>query len=149
MNLEELMVDSKAAWMDYPGCDGFEIQVANLSRKELIAMRKKCTTSKWDRKNRIMDETLDEEKFVKLFTKATVKSWKGLKLKYLEDLILVDLKENDPESELEFSAENAILLSSNSTEFDQWINEVVFDLANFRGRTTGKTMGKARPVAQE
>ena len=86
MNLEELMVDSKAAWMDYPGCDGFEIQVANLSRKELIAMRKKCTTSKWDRKNRIMDETLDEEKFVKLFKN------KRQKPAYLKDANIMHLE---------------------------------------------------------
>ena len=31
---------------------------------------------------------LDDEKFVLEFTKATVKNWKGLKLEYLEDLLL-------------------------------------------------------------
>ena len=38
-----------------------------------------------------------KQKFVKEFTKATVKGWKGLKLKYLEDLILSRLKGQDPE----------------------------------------------------
>ena len=33
------------------------------------------------------------------FTKATVKNWRGLKLDYLEDLLLVDLKGQDPETE--------------------------------------------------
>ena len=132
MKLQDLMVDSKSAWIDYPGCSGFEVEVANLSRKELIALRKRCVTTKFDRKTRQPEEILDEEKFITEFTKATIKDWKGLKLKYLEDLLLVDLKDNDPEVELEYSQDQAEVLVQNSTEFDTWINEVVFDLDNFR-----------------
>lgn len=132
MKLQDLMVDSKSAWVSYPGCSGFEIEVANLSRKELIALRKRCVTTKFDRKTRQPEEILDEEKFITEFTKATIKDWKGLKLKYLEDLLLVDLKDNDPEIELEYSQDQAEVLVQNSTEFDTWINEVVFDLDNFR-----------------
>lgn len=80
----------------------------------------------------MMDETLDEEKFVKEFSKATIKNWKGFKLKYLEDLLLVDLEDQDPDDLLDYNEENAALLIQNSTEFDNWVNEVVFDLANFR-----------------
>ena len=132
MKLQDLMVDSKSAWVSYPGCSGFEVEVANLSRKELIALRKRCVTTKFDRKTRQPEEILDEEKFITEFTKATIKDWKGLKLKYLEDLLLVDLKDNDPEVELEYSQDQAEVLVQNSTEFDTWINEVVFDLDNFR-----------------
>ena len=135
MKLQDLMVDSKSAWVSYPGCSGFEIEVANLSRKELIALRKRCVTTKFDRKTRQPEEILDEEKFITEFTKATIKDWKGLKLKYLEDLLLVDLKDNDPEIELEYSQDQAEVLVQNSTEFDTWINDVVFDLDNFRKRT--------------
>ena len=149
MKLDELMVDTKSAWIEFPGAEGFEVEVANLSRKELLALRKRCITSKFDRKTRTMEEDLNEEKFVHEFTKATVKGWKGFKLKYLEDLILVDLKNNDPESELEYTLDNAESLVQNSTEFDNWVNEVVFDLANFRGRSEGRTVGTNRGVAKE
>jgi len=135
MKLQDLMVDSKSAWVSYPGCPGFEIEVANLSRKELIALRKRCVTTKFDRKTRQPEEILDEDKFVTEFTQATIKNWKGFKLKYLEDLLLVDLKDNDPEVELEYSQDQAEVLVQNSTEFDTWINDVVFDLDNFRKRT--------------
>ena len=37
------------------------------------------------------------------------------------------------ELELEYDEEQAQVMVQNSTEFDNWINEVVFDLANFRG----------------
>jgi len=147
MKLEELMVDTKSAWIEFPGCDGFEVEVANLSRKELVALRKRCIKTKYNRRDHQAEEELDEDKFVHEFTKATVKDWKELKLKYLEDLILVELGDNDPESLLEFTLENAEMLVQNSSEFDNWVNEVVFDLANFRGRAKRKTVEKTGDVA--
>jgi len=133
MNLKSLMVDSKSAWVDYPGLPGFEIEVVNLSKKELTKLRKRCTTQKFARGTAGPIETLDEEQFVTEFSKATIKNWKGLKLKYLEDLILVDLGDQDTEKELPFSLEDAEQLVSNSTNFDEFINSVVFDLERFRG----------------
>ena len=90
MELKNLLVDVKTAWVEFPGLDGFEVELANLSRKELLNLRKKCTSNKFNRKTRAFEEVMDDEKFVKEFSQATVKGWKGLKLKYLEDLILVD-----------------------------------------------------------
>ena len=147
MELKSLLVDSKTAWVDFPGLDGFEVELANLSRKELVNLRKRCTTNKFDRKTRMFNEELDETKFVKEFTEATVKGWKGLKLKYLEDLILVDLQGKDPNGELEYTDENAQVLVENSTEFDNWLNEVVFDLENFRSREQKENIKKAEAVS--
>lgn len=143
------MVDTKSAWLDFPGCPGFQVEVCNLSRKELLNLRKRCIAQKFDRKTRQMVEELDEDKFVVEFAKATIKSWKGLKLKYLEDLILVDLKGQDEEAELEYDKEQAEVLVQNSTEFDNWVNEVVFDLANFRRGGKGDPLDTLRTVAEE
>ena len=148
MDLKSLMVDTKNAWVEFPGCDGFEVEVVNLARKELVALRKRCVTTKFDRKTRQPIEELDDEKFVREFTKATVKGWKGLKLKYLEDLILVDLKKVDPESMLEYSEENAAMLVENSSTFDGWLNDVIFDLENFRSGPAGPVVEASRKVAE-
>ena len=147
MELKSLLVDSKTAWVDFPGMDGFEVELANLSRKELVNLRKRCTTNKFDRKTRMFNEELDETKFVTEFSGATVKGWKGLKLKYLEDLILVDLKGQDKESEMPYSRENAEVRVENSAEFDNGLNEVVFDLENFRSREPEAPVKKASPVS--
>ena len=144
MDLKSLLVDSKTTWAEFPGLDGFEVELANLSRKELVNLRKKCTTNKFNRKTRAFEEILDDEKFVREFTAATVQNWKGLKLKYLEDLLLVDLKKNDVNAELDYNQENAQQLVENSSEFDNWLNEVVFDLENFRsdiGKESPKKTG--------
>ena len=134
MELKNLLVDSKTTWVEFPGLDGLEVELANLSRKELVNLRKRCTTNKFNRKTRGFEESLDEDKFVKEFSESTIKGWKGFKLKYLEDLLLVDISGKDPEIELEYTQENAQLLVENSSEFDNWLNEVVFDLENFRSK---------------
>ena len=61
----------------------------------------------------------------------------------LEDLILVDLKGQDPEMEMDYSHDNAKVLVENSSEFDNWLNEVVFDLENFRSPEPKKVVKKA------
>ena len=147
MELKKLLVDTKTTWAEFPGLDGFEVELANLSRKELLALRKKCTQNKFNRKTRAFEESMDDEKFVKEFTQATVKNWRGLKLSYLEDLLLVDISNQNPEDLLDWSEENAIQLVENSSEFDNWLNEVVFDLENFRTESKGKDTKKARDIS--
>ena len=46
MKLTDLMVDTKSAWIDFPGCPGFQVEVANLARKELLTLRKRCIRTK-------------------------------------------------------------------------------------------------------
>ena len=149
MDLKKLMIDTKAVWVDFPGLPGFEVEVANLSRKELNGLRKKCTTTKFDRKTRQAVETLDEDKFVVEFTHGVVKNWKGLTLAHLETLILVDIDGQDATKELEYTDDNAETLVSSSSEFDTWLNEVVFDLDNFRSKPKAGAITKAGKVPQE
>jgi hypothetical protein len=149
MDLKQLVVDSKAMWIDFAGLEGFSIEVANLSRKELTGMRKKCTTTKFNRKSRAAEEILDEEKFVIEFSKASIKNWKGLTLEHLETLILVDTEGADLEQEIEYTEENAEVLVSQSSEFDTWLNEVVFDLENFRSKRKDKVLKKTGKPIQE
>jgi len=141
MDLKSLMVDSKEVWIDFPGLKDFKVKVANLARKELIKLRVACTSQKFDKKVRGVVDELNEEKFAEEFAKATVKDWKGLTLKHLETLVLIEIGTQDENAELEYTVENAQMLVINSTEFDQWLNEVVFDLDNFR---TGPKTGSAK-----
>ena len=149
MELKKLMVDTKEVWVDFPGLSGFSVKVANLSRKELNKLRKRCITQKFDRKSRQVVEELDEEKFVKEFSIAVVKDWKGLKLEHLETILLINTDGQDMSKELEYSEDNAEILVSQSTEFDTWLNEVVFDLDNFRSPGEGRSSSAAGESVQE
>ena len=148
VNLKSLMVDTKSAWVSYPGLDKFEVEVVNLSRERLMALRKSCVETKFDRKTRSPIEDLNEKKFVREFTNATINDWKGLTLTCVEQLMLVDISAEDPEAEMPYSKDNAELLVSNSADFDTWLNEVVFDLENFRSERVGRPLEHTGEVAE-
>jgi len=141
LELSKLVVDTKSTWMDYPGFDDFSIEIAAISRKELNALRKRSTTQTYDRKARVMVETLDEKAFVLEFTDATIKNWKGLTVKILDSLVLMDVGTHAMTEEYEYSKKHANELVTFSTEFDTWLNEVVFDLDNFPSRTETESTG--------
>jgi len=148
LSLKNLMVDTKSALVSYPGLDGFEVEVVNLGREKLSAMRKSCMETRIDRKTRTPYEELNDKKFVRAFTDASITSWKGLKLSYLEDLMLVNISAEDPNTELPYSQDNAELLVSNSQAFDAWLNEVINDLDTFRDKRDGSTVEQAGEVAE-
>ena len=68
-----------------------------LAREELVKLRKKCVTTKFNKKTRQPEEDLDEERFLVEYCKAVIKSWSGLKYRYLEELLLVDISKLDPD----------------------------------------------------
>ena len=50
---------------------------------------------------------------------------------------------------MEYTADNALILVENSGEFDNWLNEVVFDLENFRSKEQEETKGQAKSVPEK
>lgn len=129
LSLKSMLVPSKTNTVEYPGMPGFEITVSFLSRETLQSIRKKATKTSF--KNRQPVEELNDDLFLQLYSENSIKGWKGLKLKYLEQLAPVDLGDADPESELEFTKEDALALMKASSNFDSFISEQVTDLGNF------------------
>ena len=109
------------------------VDLCYLAREELVKLRKRCLGTRWDKKNHQPIEELDDDKFIVEYCKAVIKGWKGLKYKYLEELLLVDVSGLDPEDELPFTPANSELLMKNATDFDTWVTETVGDLENFTG----------------
>ena len=133
ISLASLMTPSKTVAIDFPGYAGMSVDLCYLAREELVKLRKKCVTTKFNKKTRQPEEELDDDKFLLEYCKAVIKGWKGLKYQYLEELLLVDVSALDPEDELPFTQENAELLMKNSSNFDTWVTETVGDLENFTG----------------
>jgi hypothetical protein len=135
IDLKKLVLEKKTVTIDYPELSDFALDLCYLGPEALKKLRDVSTVTKIDKKTRGVIHEIDDEKFAKEFCKATVRGWKGLKAKYLTELMLVDVSDLDPEIEIDFSEENAHALFTTSAEFARWINEVVFDLSNFRDRT--------------
>jgi hypothetical protein len=133
ISLASLMTPSKTVTIEFPGYKDMTVDLCYLAREELVKLRKKCVTTKFSKKTRQPEETLDEEKFLIEYCKAVIKNWSGFKYSYLEELLLVDVSAFDQDDELMYTIENAELLMKNSSEFDTWVTETVGDLENFTG----------------
>ena len=133
VSLSSLMTPSKTVSVDFPGYSGMSVELCYLGREELLKLRKRCVSTKFNRKTRQPEEDLDEDKFIVEYCKAVVKGWSGIKFRYLEELLLVDVSNLDPDDELPYTQENAELLMRNSNVFDTWVSEAVGDLENFTG----------------
>jgi hypothetical protein len=129
LSLKSMLVPSKTNTVEYPGMPGFEVTISFLSRETLQSIRKKATKTSF--KNRQPVEELNDDLFLQLYAENSIKGWKGLKLKYLEQLAPVDIGNSDPESELDFSNDDALALMKSSSNFDSFISEQVTDLGNF------------------
>ena len=131
VSLASLLTPSKTVSIDFPGMEGFTVDLCYIAIEELIKLRNKSITQKFNKKTRAFEDSLDENKFLVEYVKAIIKGWKGLKYSYLEELLLVDISSLDPNDELEFSQENAETLMKNASDFDSWVNETTGDLENF------------------
>ena len=132
VSLKSLMTPSKTVNFDYPGFDGFSVELCYLAREELVKLRGRCVSQVFNRKTRSYEEQMDDDKFVTEYTKAVIKGWKGFKLGYAKHLLLLgDLNEEQESQELEFTQENVEVLMKHSGDFDTWVTEMVGDLENF------------------
>ena len=131
VSLKSLLTPSKTVEFDYPTLEGFKVKLCYLAREELLKLRSRCVSQKYNKKTRGFEEQLDDEKFLTEYTKAVIKDWSGLKLKYLSSLLLVTDNIPDGEQELDFNQENVEILMQNSADFDQWVTDTVGQLENF------------------
>lgn len=134
LSLKNLLVQSKAVEVDYPGFNEFKVNVVFLSRETLVGLRKKATKVTF--KNRQPVEELDDKLFLQLYVAACIKGWSGLKLSYLEQLAPVDITGQDADAVLEYDADNALFLMQSSANFDAFISETVTELSNFTKTST-------------
>lgn len=131
VSLKSLLTPSKTVSIEFPGLQGFEVKLTYLAREELLKLRNRSVKQVLNKKTRAYEEQLDNDKFLTEYCKAIIKGWKGLKYKYLEELLLVDTSAVDPNDELVWNDENAELLMKNSGDFDNWVSETVGELENF------------------
>ena len=131
VSLKSLMTPSKTVSIEYPGYEGFKVDLTYLGREELLKLRQRCMKQKFNKKTRAFEESIDEDIFLNEYVQSIIKNWTGLKFKYLEEFLLVDVSGKDLESELPFTQENAEVLMKNSADFDQWVTDTVGDLENF------------------
>lgn len=134
LSLKSLLVPSKSVEVEFPGFEGFKLNLNFLSRETLVSIRKKSTKTTF--KNRQPIEELDDKLFLKLYVAAAIKGWSGFKYKYLNELAPSNISEADFNKEVPYSEENALVLMESSSNFDGFISETVSDLSSFTKNST-------------
>lgn len=129
ISLKSLLVPSKTVTVEYPGFPDFKLELSYVSRETLINLRKRATKTIF--KGRQTTEEFNEDLFLELYCDAAIKGWTGLKFKYINLLAPVDVSQFDPDDELGFSKDNALLLMKSSSDFDNFVSDRVNDLGNF------------------
>ena len=135
MDLSSLIANEKTISIPFPGLKGFEITIKYISKSVLVKLGEKCTIIGFDPKTSKATSELDNELFTKMYTEKTLLDWKGLKYKYLEDLLLGNEGQLPEEGCLPFTQDNALALIKNSTGFDTWLTSVMSDISLFNKRS--------------
>tara|TARA_Y100000593_G_scaffold48070_1_gene90867 strand:- start:31 stop:462 length:432 start_codon:yes stop_codon:yes gene_type:complete len=129
--LKNLIAKETTSWVEFPDIDGFMIELVYLNRDDLMKIRNRSLTFKFNKRTRQREEEIDNDKFLEAYAEKAIKSWKGLKAKHLPILFPADISAMDPEENIEYDEEDALELLKNSTIFDQFITDSMNDFEQF------------------
>jgi len=147
MDLESILLPEKVVTFDFPGCEGFKVDLAFLSKETNQSIFKKCRKTKFNTKTRQAEEEFDDELFLELYVGAIIKGWTGFKMKHLNELVLADVGQ-DPEKEVDYSERNALTLMKSSVIFDNWVSEVISDIGNFTQNNSTKKFKDSKATSK-
>lgn len=137
MDIKSMLLPEKVVTFDFPGCNGLSFDLVFLSKESNQALYKKCQRTKFDRDRNEITE-FDDDLFLELYVKSIVRGWKGFKAKYLKELVLANVPEDQLEVDITFTDTGALELMKNSVLFDNWVSEVIKDLGNFMQKDSTK-----------
>ena len=126
-----LIAKETATWVEFPEIDEFEINLVYLTRDDLMKVRNRALTYKFNKRTRQREEEVDNDKFLEAYAERAIKGWRGLKVKHLPILLPVDISVLDGEENVEYTEDDALDLLKNSTIFDQFITDCMNDFEQF------------------
>ena len=129
--IKNLIAKETVTTMEFPEIDGFFVDLVYLNREDLMKIRNRSLTFKFNKRTRQREEEVDNDKFLDAYAEKAIKGWKGLKYKHLPMLMPADISAANPEEEIEYSTEESIELLKNSTLFDQFITDAMNDFESF------------------
>lgn len=127
--ISKLAAKEKVVEVQYPNTD-FYITIAHIPREKLQAIRNRSLKRKWDATKREQVEEVDNDTFLEEYSKAVIRGWKGLTVGVLARICAIDTDKDEAEA-IEYSEEEALDLMKYSTDFDQWITNIVSDVERF------------------
>ena len=103
LHAQETTVD-----VEFPDIEGFVISLAYLNRDDLMKIRNRSLSYKFNKRTRQREEEIDNDKFLEEYTKRAIKGWKGLYVKNLPQLLPIDMENADPNEAIEYNETEAL-----------------------------------------
>ena len=129
--IKNLVAKETTSTVEFPDIDGFEIELVYLNRDDLMKIRNRSLTYKFNKRTRQREEEVDNDRFLEHYSQKAIKGWSGLKAKHLPVLFPADISSMDPEEDIEYTEEDALELLLNSPIFDQYITDCMNDFEQF------------------
>lgn len=126
-----MLVKDTAIWVDFPDIPEFEVNLRFISREDLLKIRNASLGYKFNKRTRQREEEVDSAKFLENYAEKAIAGWRGLKIKHLPALLPVDITGMNPDEDVEYSAEDAVDLLTNSPIFDQFVTDTLNDFERF------------------
>jgi hypothetical protein len=118
-------------WFRY-GDTSFEVKLAFYGRKAMQEIYDASRVRKPDPRNpRNFIEETDNDLFRQNYVPRVIKGWKGLTLKALAQLVVMEVEGVDETAEVPYSNEEAMALIAASIPFDQWVTAMCSDVATY------------------
>lgn len=131
INLKDIVLDTKEVQVEFPGYEDFKVRLRFVTRQVSKKMLEESEVRDF-KQGVIVNVRRDEEKFSDQFVKHCIADWSGLTLEIVSHLLLIEMGDKDPTTEVPFSHDNAVMLLKNSVAFNNFIDRTVFDLDTFR-----------------
>ncbi len=131
LNLKDIAIDTKEVEVSFPGFDTFKVRIKYVSRAASKKLLEDSEVKEF-KNGTLINIRRDEDKFSNLFSQHCITGWSGLTLDIVSHLILIDIGDRDPSTEVPYSSDNAAMLLKNSVAFNRFIDDTVFDLETFR-----------------
>lgn len=131
-----MIAKETTTWIEFPGIEGFEVNLRFLTREDLMKIRASSLTFKFNKRTRQREEEIDNDKFLEKYAEKAIAGWRGLKIKHLPELLPVDITGADLNEDIAYSAEDALDLLKNSSVFDQFVTDAMNDFEQFSRKQT-------------
>lgn len=129
--IRSMIAKETTTWVEFPGIEGFEVNLRFLTREDLMKIRNSSLTFKFNKRTRQREEEVDNDKFLERYAEKAIAGWRGLKIKHLPELLPVDISSANLDETIEYDQEEALSLLKNSSVFDQFVTDAMSDFEQF------------------
>lgn len=134
MNLKNILVKGsglKPKNVVYDKGHGVSFDIVFLSKSEMQRLMSKNTKMGFNTKTHQREEEIDGESLRAEIINNCVKGWHGVTYKWLSSVLVIDTKDIDINTELEFSVENVETVFAEVYGLDTWLLDTVKNASNF------------------